>query len=54
MKRDHSSRAIPYYIYRPGMSMKFLQISYFNACNFPTQLNNFQPIYIIVLYPAYI
>ena len=21
------------------MSMKFLQISYFNACNFPTQLN---------------
>lgn len=39
MKRDHSSRAIPYYIYRPGMSMKFLQISYFNACNFPTQLN---------------
>lgn len=28
MKRDHSSRAIPYYIYRPGMSMKFLQISY--------------------------
>ena len=54
MKRDHSSRAIPYYIYRPGMSMKFLQISYFNACKFPTQLNDsIQYIFIVfIIYPV--
>ena len=52
MKRDHSSRASPYYIYRPGMSMKFLQISYYNACNFPTQL--YKTIqYILIVYTIF-